>query len=152
MATWISPDGFIDASVAWSDETLAYDGNTGTYAYVQQASNAWTDICKFTFSANVTNCTKIRIWVSMEPLLADFGDLDVRVWHGASFEMIFTEKCAEGAYIEGAVSVEDEIDSISIRFGGLTAKYGEQRLHEIQAYGEGGVLVVDPPAIPLGLG
>ncbi len=152
MSEWRSPDGFIDGGEVWSDEALAYDGNTGTYAYVHQNGNAWTDICKFTFSVNVTNCTKIRIWVSIEPLLADFGDLDVRVWHGASFELIFTETCEVGGYVEGIVSVEDEIDAISIRFGGLTAKYGEQRLHEIHAYGDSiGGISDSPQRIPLGL-
>jgi len=138
MADWIFPDGFTDISGSWTDESLAYDGDTGTYAWVLQNSNAWGNRCNFTFSTDVTNCTKIRIWIS-SAADADIGDLDVRVYDGiGGSEIVISSKKTEGQYVEANVTTCHTVNYMDIRFGGLTAKYGQHRLHEIQVYGDGG--------------
>jgi len=138
MADWISPDGFSDTDVVWTDEELVYDGNTGTYGWCPQNGNAWQHACDFTFSVNVTNCTKIRIWVSIAPD-ADWSDFQVRVYDGISNEeLVINSKITEGEYVEAACDTVHTINYISVRFCGQTVKYGQQRVHELQAYGEGG--------------
>lgn len=138
MTGWVLPDGFTDASGTWSDEENGYDNNTDTFAYVLQNGNAWNDRCYFDFSVNVTNCTKIRVWVSIAAD-ADWSDFDVRVGNGVDVdEIVIGSTIAQGQYVEANVNSVHTISYIHIRFQGLTAKFGQMRVHEIQAYGDGG--------------
>lgn len=141
MARWISPDGFVDAGEVWEDEPNAYNGNTENYAHVHQNGNAWNDVCDFTFSIDVTDCTKIRIWVSLAAD-ADWSDFQVRVYDGiGGEELVISGTITEGEYVEAAVDTVHTIEYMSVRFCGQTVKTGEHRVHEIWAWGEGGPTV-----------
>ena len=40
---WLSPTGFVDSGGTWASETLAYDEDTGTYAYSDLGAVGWSD-------------------------------------------------------------------------------------------------------------
>lgn len=145
MADWISPDGFTDGSGLWFDEVNAYDDDTGTYAYVQQNGNIWTQACYWNFSVDCTNVTKIRIWIS-KAVDAGISDFDCRVGNGIDIdEIVFGSPIAEGQWVEGNVNTVHTVNYIWLRFQGQGLQYGELRVHELQAYGDGGPVPPPPP-------
>lgn len=138
MADWILPDGFTDADSVWTDEAKAYDFATGTYAWSLENSNMWQHTLEVHFSTDCINVTKIRAWVSMGPDAVQ-GDLQIRVYDGiGGEELVKNSPIAEGQYVEIAVNVVHTVRYISIRFMGTGLVNGQQRVHELHAFGDGG--------------
>jgi len=57
---WVSPTGFVDG--VWTDESLAYDEDTGTYAYGAVPKGGWSGYIEFSIDA--IDCNKVRAWVN----------------------------------------------------------------------------------------
>jgi len=145
MADWISPDGFTDGGGLWTDETKIYDLDTGTYGYVLQNGNAWSQAIELDYSIDCTSVSKIRFWISMAAD-ADFSSMQVRVYDGlGGEELVINSKPVTGQYIEANVISCTTVQYATARFCGQSVKYGEQRLHEFAVFGDGGP-VGSPPS------
>ncbi len=78
---WVSPTSSEDYGV-WTTETLAYDGNTGTYASISVAAGAWSDFLELNIAAINANAVKFVIY--MVSILTPIVDVDIYYdsdWH-----------------------------------------------------------------------
>lgn len=132
--SWHSPDGYSDSGNKWSDEPKAYDGNTGTYAYVAQNLNMWCDWCRFTFSSPVVNASLLRIWMSHE-VGATPNMCHLKAYNGVGGEetLIYTN-IDHDKYVEVAVTLAS-IAYIEVRFQGQTGVTNNIYLNEVALYG-----------------
>ena len=70
---------------------------------------------------------------------ADFSSMQIRVYDGiGGEELVVNTKPVTGQYVEANVTTCTTIQYATARFCGQTVKYGQQRLHEFQVFGEGG--------------
>ena len=120
--TWVSPTGFVDSGASWTDEALAYDGDTGTFAYNTVGSEVFGDYLEFTFNEQI--CNYFRAWGNSSHSLY----LDVDVWDG-SWHDAFEGNFATGRYLEKAFA-QRNITSIRVRTWSDSA--GTVGINEIQ--------------------
>ncbi len=133
VPAWHAPDGFEDTMSKWSDEALAYDGNTGTYAYVAQNGNAWCDWCNFTFSKPILNASLFRIWWSKQVGATPFS-VHVKAY-GVGEETLVYSLIAQDQYVEVPVTLSP-ITYLAIRFQGQTVVTFNIQVNELALYGQ----------------
>lgn len=133
--SWRAPDGFVDGSGTWSDEEKAYDGNTGTFAYVPQNINMWTQWCRFTFSVPVTDASLFRVWWS-KAAGATPNSVHIKAYSGlGGEEQLVYSLIDQDKYVEVAVTLTP-IAYIDVRFSGLTVVTNNIQLNELALYGK----------------
>lgn len=131
MPSWKSPDGFTDEGSVWSDETLAYDGDTGTYAYVAQNGNMWCQWCRFSYATPVVDATKLRLWAS-HAADARLGTVDIHLYDTlGAYQSLYQSGITHDQYVEIAGATTTPLDFIRIRFEGGSVQYGNLYLNEI---------------------
>ena len=123
---WVSPTGFEDPENEWSDETNAYDGNTGTYASLSTDGATWRGFLVLTIESIESN--KLRFWID-----CDCGMLvDIDVYWKGEWKDVFEDLLLPidvNQWIEKSFS-GGTVTKMRIRFG-----YGEfeyARVHEVE--------------------
>lgn len=120
----------------WSDEALAYDGNTGTFAYVAQNNNMWCQWCKFTYSIAITTPTKVRIWMSHE-VGATPNQCHLKVYDGlGGSETPINTNIDHDQYVEANITTLTKISYLEVRFQGQTVVTKNIYVNEIGIYGD----------------
>lgn len=76
---WVSPTSH--SGTWYSDPEKAYDGDTGTFAYMSREDEA------FLTPAAPLLCSKIRVWASV--LTWYKADLTISVYYGGAYHQIF---------------------------------------------------------------
>ena len=76
---WVSPTSH--SGTWYSDPEKAYDGDTGTFAYMSREDEA------FLTPAAPLLCSKIRVWASV--LTWSKADLTISVYYGGAYHQIF---------------------------------------------------------------
>jgi len=76
---WVSPSGYEDPNNQWSDETNAYDDDTGTHAENDVPKYRWSKYLVLTLSGTIT-CGKIRYYIDREN--ADIDQVEIDIYDG----------------------------------------------------------------------
>jgi len=123
--SWISPTGFVDGGVTWADETLAYDENTGTYAYEDISDVGYGNHLELTHSAIF--CDKVRIWSGRES--TNITNTEVDVFYLGGWNNIFSGAGTFDTWVEYPIGSTESVTALRVRYS--TDKKGrEARLHE----------------------
>lgn len=110
---WVSPTGFVDSGGVWTDETLAYDENTGTYVYASALKSAWTDYLELTHAA--LDCDKIHVWV--DHAIANINSIEIDVYYDSAWNNIFSGAPSSwGAWVEYAIGSTQSVTAMRVRF------------------------------------
>lgn len=123
---WISPTGFVDSGSVWTSEALAYDENTGTYAYATALKSGWTDYLELTHAA--LGCDKVQIWVSIN--LANINALEVDVYYSSAWHNIYSGAITVGQFVEYAIGSTESVTAMRIRFYSTKASTDGCMVHE----------------------
>ncbi len=87
VATWVSPNGYVDPSSVWSTETYAYDDDTATRASRSQASKTWTGYLWLNTTI-IAKCSAIEWFVGMSTFGA-FTLMEVALQNSTSTYLIY---------------------------------------------------------------
>jgi len=109
---WVSPTGFSDLSSTWTDETLAYDGNTGTYAYCSVIKGGWGNYLELTISA--IQCDKVRGWFNQG--ISNISDFELDVYYGGAWHNIYNEEPLYGQFVEFPIGSTESVTGMRFRF------------------------------------
>ncbi|TES84264.1 MAG: hypothetical protein E3J92_01760, partial [Dehalococcoidia bacterium] len=108
---WVSPTGFVDGGGVWTNEPLAYDEDTLTFAYVI-CPNGWSDYLELTI-AEIT-CDKVQLW--MGRVNTQVTDVEVDVYYSSAWDNIYTGPIVVGSFQEFAIGSEQSVTAMRIRF------------------------------------
>lgn len=108
---WVSPTGFVDGGSVWTDEPLAYDEDTLTFAYVD-CPLGWCDYLELTI-AEIT-CDKVRLW--MGRVNTQVTDVAVDVYYNEAWDNIYEGPIVVGSFQEFAIGSEQLVTAMRIRF------------------------------------
>ncbi len=97
LVGWVSPGGWSDPSGDWTDEALATDGNTVTYArnYHNIGETQWSNYIHFTFDATETN--RVRFFARG---LAEVDQVDVDVFRDGVWVDVYEGGFATLSWVE----------------------------------------------------
>lgn len=125
---YISPTGHSDVSSVWTNETDAYDSDTGTYANASIAKQTWCGYLEFTFDE--ISCDKIKIWVDRQ--YAVVNDMEIDYYNG-SWVSLRSGNFTTGSYQEYAIGSTVDITKIRVRAYNDTTGYHINwfRIHEV---------------------
>jgi len=108
---WVSPTGFVDGGSVWTDEPLAYDEDTLTFAYVSCPAG-WCDYLELTI-AEIT-CDKVRLW--MGRVNTQVEDVAVDVYYNSAWDNIYSGSFVVGSFQEFAIGSKQLVTAMRIRF------------------------------------
>ena len=108
---WVSPTGFVDSGNVWTDETLAYDNNTLTFAYVSCPAG-WCDYLELTI-AEIT-CDKVQIWMGI--VNTQVTTVEVDVFYNSTWNNIYSGAIVTGSFQEFAIGSEQLVTAMRVRF------------------------------------
>ena len=108
---WMSPTGFVDGGGTWTDETLAYDEDTVTYATETIGAVGWGNYLELTHLA--INCDKVQVWSSYQ---ASIDLIEVDVYYGGAWHNIYSGAVTVGQYVEYAIGSEQSVTAMRIRY------------------------------------
>ena len=108
---WVSPTGFVDGGSVWTSETLAYDEDTLTFAYVNCPSG-WSDYLELTV-AEIT-CDKVQLW--MGRVNTQVTDVEVDVYYSSAWDNIYSGPIVVGSFQEFPIGSEQSVTAMRIRF------------------------------------
>jgi len=123
---WISPTGFIDSGSVWTDEALAYDENTGTYAYASALKGDYTDNLELTHAA--LDCDKVQIWVSIGG--ANINAIEVDAYYSSAWHNTYSGAIVEGQFVEYAIGSTQSVTAMRVRFYSTKAVTAGCMVHE----------------------
>jgi|GEM_PF-2892204 len=122
---WVSPTGFVDGGGTWASETLAYDEDTGTYAYEDIGAAGWGNYLELTHSA--IDCDKVQIWSGRST--GNITDIEVDVYYDSAWHNIYSGPGTFDAWVEYPVGSTQSISALRARY--YTDKKSRQaRIHE----------------------
>jgi len=108
---WVSPTGFVDGGSVWTDEPLAYDEDTLTFAWVNCPAG-WSDYLELTI-AEIT-CDKVQLW--MGRVNTQVSDVAVDVYYNSAWANIYSGAFVVGSFQEFAIGSEQLVTAMRIRF------------------------------------
>jgi len=108
---WVNPTGFVDSGSVWTDETLAYDDNTGTFAYVNVPSG-WCDYLELTIGA--ITCDKVQLWVDI--VNTQVTTIEVDVHYNSAWDNIYSGAIVTGSFQEYAIGSQQSVTAMRVRF------------------------------------
>lgn len=113
-ADWTNPTGHTDTDGRWYQETSAYDGDTGTYAYNYYASgnDFWGGFIEFSFSEITSTKVKLYLWRYSEGSPIDAVDIDV---YDSSWRNVYQGSFSDNVWTEKSF-VQRDITKVRVRF------------------------------------
>ena len=109
---WIVPAGNIDSSATWTSETLAYDENTGNYAYTSVPRNGWSGYLELTVDA--INCDRVRGWFNEG--IANVNNFELDVYYDSGWHTVQSGEPVYGEYVEFLIGSTKSVTSMRFRF------------------------------------
>ena len=109
---WLSPTGNNDASSTWTSETLAYDTDTGTYAYTSVPKNGWSGYLELTIDA--ISCDKVQGWFNEG--VANVSNFELDVYYSSGWHTIQSGEPVYGQYVEFAIGSTEIVTAMRFRF------------------------------------
>lgn len=99
---WISPTGHSDTYGFWTNESFAYDGNTGTFAYTSPPTPAayWSYPLELTIDS--MDCGAIRYWVASG---SGLKLIRVKIYYGGAWHQIHYGSYSEGDWNEISLGI-----------------------------------------------
>lgn len=109
--SWISPTGFVDGGGTWTDEALAYDEDTVTYAVETIAAVGWGNYLELTHAA--IDCDKVQIWSSYQ---ANVDLIEIDVYYSTAWHNIYSGTATVGAYVEYPIGSTESVTALRVRY------------------------------------
>ena len=109
---WVSPDRD-GPSATWVDPELAYDGNTGTYAYEDISGPGWGDWLVLQRGTAV-NCDSVRIWSERSSVKID--EIEVEVYYDSAWQNIYSGELVVGSYQTYPIGSTESIYQMRVRY------------------------------------
>lgn len=138
---WVSPTGFVDGGGVWTDEPLAYDDDTLTFAYVN-CPLGWSDYLELTLAEII--CDKVQLW--MGRVNTQVTDVEVDVYYSSAWHNIYSGAIVVGSFQEFAIGSEQSVTAMRIRFSASKAnrqaEVNEADFWEVSAIPTGTVYLV----------
>lgn len=110
---WISPTGFVDGGGTWNSENLAYDENTGNYAYEDIGSIGYGNYIELTLGSAI-DCDKVQIW--SERSAANVDTIDVDVYYNTAWNNIYSGALTISIFVEYAIGSTESVTAVRIRY------------------------------------
>jgi len=123
---WRTPTGHYDPYNSWSNESRAYDGNTGTYATTQ--FTYWGD--RLELSIDVIDCDKVRYFASRDSTLVD--QVQIRVYYSGAWHTIYEGAITVGSWKEVPIGSTQKVTKAWFRFHANSGYTKEGYLREFQ--------------------
>jgi len=112
---WVSPTGHEDPWEDWSNDTNAYDDDTGSYA-----TNSTPATHELILTHAALDCDKVRLWAMTAP--ADPG-ITVRVYYTGAWHSIHDGAFTESEYCEFAIGSTESVTKVEFKTKGATSFY-----------------------------
>lgn len=109
---WVKPTGFSDPGSTWTDEALAYDGDTGTYAYTSVPKGGWSGYLELTRAA--IQCDKVRGWFNEG--IVNVSNFELDVYYGGAWHNIHAGEPTYGQYVEFPIGSTESVTGVRFRF------------------------------------
>lgn len=142
-ASYEDPTGYNDPSGTWSDEALAYDNNTGTYAYTSVPKGDWSGYLELTFDATSTDT--VRGWFNEG--LANISDFELDVYYSGSWTNIYNVEPTYGQYVEFPIGSTQSVTGVRFRFYSTKADGTGGLAYEVDLVVAGSASSVDIGAV-----
>lgn len=125
---WVKPTGFSDPGGTWTDETLAYDGNTSTYAYTSVPKSGWSGYLELTIAA--ISCDKVRGWFNEN--IPNISNFELDVFYGGSWVNIHSGEPTYGTWVEFPIGSTQTVIGMRFRFYSTKSGSDAGRCHEAE--------------------
>ena len=105
-AGWVLPTGYSDPSNKWTTETMAYDGQTGTYASDGSLTNGWGAPLNLTLTTPI-KCGRVRVYADFGYAHVDYVGVDILrdgVWTNVHQGAIADQAWTEITFVAGNVT------------------------------------------------
>lgn len=108
---WASPTSYVDGG-NWSNETNAYDDDTGTYASRVVGPQSWSNYLELDIAT--ANVTDIRIWITRSAVVID--DMDLDVYYNSAWQNIADAMPDLGEWESYSLGDTYEVSGMRARF------------------------------------
>jgi len=118
---WVSPTGFVDPSIKWNNEALAYDEDTGTYATTDASVDCltWSSYLELTHSA--ISCDKVQIYSGYPGSSMRHNQVDV--YYSNDWHNIFDGDLGDNAWTEISLGSTQLVTKARIRIYNKSTGY-----------------------------
>ena len=129
---WLLPTGNVDSQSKWTNETSAYDGNTGTYASSATVYPlTWSSFIEFTHAA--MSCSKVRF--NGFYCSGSITVIDVDVYYGGAWHDVYEGSFPYKEWLEKSLSSIQTITAFRFRFYNSHAVNEDyESLYEVNFY------------------
>ncbi len=129
---WVSPTSSTDADSAWTDDALAYDGNTATYAYVSTVEHYLELIPAVSLYADT-----VRIWADSTTALGTprgVVTLTIEVYYNSAWHVLNSAQFTGGEWVTFNVGGIKWVEKARLKIPTGGASTGESRVMEFAFY------------------
>jgi len=130
---WVSPTAFNDPGSDWSDETNAYDDDTGTYASNTEASGGWSDWIELTCTA--VTADRVRFYASGT---SDQGivslQTEIEAYYSSSWNAVYNGNYTASTWAEKVLGGTYSVSEVRFKFRvtpGGSPSNDTNKLHEV---------------------
>jgi len=109
---WVSPSGYADPSIQWTNEARAYDENTGTYAS-HAGAVGWQGFLELTLSSPIY-CDRVRVFSDFDTYYTDKVSIDI--YNGTSWIEKYNGTIGNCAWTELEFSNETNVSKARFRY------------------------------------
>ena len=128
VPSYVSPTGFVDGAVAWSDEGKAYDDNLGTFAFTTASVNGttWSDWLELTHAA--LDCSAVRFYLDNNTW---FNPVEVDVFYDGGWNNVYDGAFANGVWIEASLGGTYSVTAMRLRAYNFTGGAVVWKFYEV---------------------
>ena len=138
---WILPTGHSDPNSTWSDEALAYDDDTSTYAMSSYlVYPGWGDVLVFTHAS--FSCSKIRF--NAGHYAGGTDSIDVDVYYSSAWHNVYEGDFEGEAWIEADLGGVYAVTQARVRMQHTTSPFA--KFYEFGFYSIGAASIITNPA------
>jgi hypothetical protein len=113
---WVSPTGNADPSSQWTEETRAYDENTGTYAS-HLGAVGWRGFLELSLSSPIY-CDRVRVYADFDTYYVDKVSIDI--YNSTSWIEKYNGTITDCAWDELEFSAESNVTKARFRYHYIT--------------------------------
>uniref|UniRef100_A0A6M3K386 Uncharacterized protein n=1 Tax=viral metagenome TaxID=1070528 RepID=A0A6M3K386_9ZZZZ len=112
LVSWKTPDSVTDTSSVWTDEALAIDGSTATFAYQSVAQNTYSGYLQFNLTTAIYT-DSIRIFADA----ADGGNLtaDIDFYYNGAWNNVSEGTIAQDAWVTKTHTSKNLVSKARVR-------------------------------------
>lgn len=106
----LSPTSYTDVSGTWLNETLIYDGNTGTFGYANIADGNWSDYIILTRAAVYTDTISID-WRNS----ANIDDSDIDVYYESAWHDLYNGNISSDTWVNYDIGSVESVTQVRVK-------------------------------------